>query len=76
MNVVGELTSFLSLQIKQLKEGTFVNQGKYVSELLKKCKIDNAKHAGTPMASSAKPDQDPNGKPINEKTYRGKIGSL
>ena len=36
MNMVGELTFFLRLQIKQLQEGIFVNQGKYVSELLKK----------------------------------------
>ena len=61
---------------EQLKEGIFVNQGKHVCELLKKYKIDNAKHASTPMASSTKLDQDPEGKPINEKLYRGMIGSL
>jgi len=76
ISMVGELTFFLSLQIKQLKEGIFVNQGKYVCELLKKYKLDNAKHASTPIASSAKLDQDPEGKLINEKLYRGMIGSL
>jgi len=30
MSMVGELTFFLSLQIKQLKDGIFVSQSKYV----------------------------------------------
>jgi len=77
MSMVGELMFFLGLQIKQLKEGIFVNQVKHVSELLKKYKMDNAIHASTPMASSTKVHhQDLNGKHINEKTYRGMIGSL
>jgi len=76
MSMVSELIFFLGLQIKQLKEGTFVNQGKYVCELPKKYKMDNAKHASTPMASSAKHDQDPKCKPVNEKSHRGMIGSL
>jgi len=74
-SMVGELTFFLGLQIKQLKGGIFVNQGKYVCELLK-YKLNNAKHASNPMASSAKLYQDPEGKLINEKLYRGMIGSL
>jgi len=63
MSMVGELMFFLGLQIKQLQEGIFVNQEKYVSELLKKYKMENVKHAGTPMASSTKLDQDFDGKP-------------
>ena len=38
--------------------------------------MDNAKHASIPMASIAKLDQDLEGKPVNEKTYRGMIGLL
>jgi len=38
--------------------------------------MENAKHASTPMASSTKLDQDLDGKPVNEKAYRGMIGSL
>ena len=68
MSMVGELTFFLRLQIKQLREGIFVNQGKYVSGLLKKYKLDHLKHASTPMASSTNLDQDLDGKPVNEKT--------
>jgi len=76
MSMVRELTFFLSLQIKQLQESIFVNQGKYVSELLKKYKMDNVKHASTPMLSSTKLEQDLDGKPVNEKTHRGMFGSL
>ena len=38
--------------------------------------MHEAKHASTPMATSTKLDQDLNGKPVNDKTYRGMIGSL
>ena len=37
MSMIGELSYFLSLQIKQLKNGTFVSQGKYIKDMLKKC---------------------------------------
>jgi hypothetical protein len=35
MSMIGELSFFLGLQIKQLKEGTFVCQSKYVKDILK-----------------------------------------
>jgi hypothetical protein len=36
MSMIEELSYFLSLQIKQLKDGTFVSQGKYIKDILKK----------------------------------------
>ena len=36
MSMMGELNFFLCLQIKQLKEGTFINQVKYIRDLLKR----------------------------------------
>ena len=33
-SMMGELNFFLGLQIKQLKEGTFINQAKYIRDLL------------------------------------------
>ena len=36
MSMIGELSFFLGLQIKQLKEGIFVCQSKYVKDILKK----------------------------------------
>ena len=43
MFMIGELSFFLGLQIKQLKEGTFVCQSKYVKDLLKKFGMEDAK---------------------------------
>ena len=36
MSMIGELSYFLSLQIKQLKNDTLVNQGKYIKDMIKK----------------------------------------
>ena len=68
--------SFLDYKLSNYNTSIFVNQGKYVSELLKKYKLDNVKHASTLMASTTKLSRDLDGKPVNEKTYRGMIGSL
>ncbi|KAG8069543.1 hypothetical protein GUJ93_ZPchr0006g41440 [Zizania palustris] len=35
MSMMGELTFFLGLQIKQSQQGTFVHQAKYTRDLLK-----------------------------------------
>jgi len=34
MSIMGELTYFLGLQVKQLKHGTFLSQSKYCFDLL------------------------------------------
>jgi hypothetical protein len=36
MSMIRELNYFLRLQIKQLMNGTFVSQGKYIKDMLKK----------------------------------------
>ena len=52
MSMMGELTFFLGLQIKQGDKGIFVSQSKYAKELVKKFGIENSKHASTPMSTS------------------------
>ncbi|RVW29029.1 Retrovirus-related Pol polyprotein from transposon RE1 [Vitis vinifera] len=76
MSMMGELNFFLGLQIKQLKEGTFINQAKYIRDLLKRFNMEEAKTMKTPMSSSIKFDMDKKGKPVNSTMYRGMIGSL
>ncbi|MBN8147891.1 hypothetical protein J0J24_24455, partial [Vibrio vulnificus] len=44
--------------------------------LLKKFKMDGWKPMDTPMASTAKLDKDEKGQPVNQRLYRGMIGSL
>jgi hypothetical protein len=36
MSMIRELSYFLGLQIKQMKNGTFVSQGKYIKDMIKK----------------------------------------
>ncbi|RVW87793.1 hypothetical protein CK203_043943 [Vitis vinifera] len=73
MSMMGELNFFLGLQIKQLKEGTFINQAKYIRDLLKRFNMEEAKIMKTPMNSSIKLDMDEKGKPVNSTMYRGMI---
>ena len=76
MSMMGELNFFLELQIKQLKEGTFINQAKYIRDLLKRFNMEEIKTMKTPMSSSIKLDKDEEGKSIDSTMYRGMIGSL
>ena len=76
MSMMGELNFFLGLQIKQPKEGTFINQAKYIRDLLKKFNLEEVKAKNTPMGSSIKLDIDENGKSVDQTKYRGTIGSL
>ena len=49
MSLVGELSYFLGLQIKQLNDMIFITQYKYAKNLVKKFSLANAKHCDTPM---------------------------
>ncbi|KAK2973042.1 hypothetical protein RJ640_020402 [Escallonia rubra] len=76
MSMMGELTFFLGLQIKQSKDGIFINQSKYTRELLKRFGLENAKPRGTPISPSVNLIKDENGKDVDSKLFRGMIGSL
>ena len=76
MSMVGELSYFLGLHIRQMKEGIFINQAKYVKYLLKKYGFEGCKKIFTPMATSTKLDADESGKTVDQKMYKGMIGYL
>ncbi|KAJ9558388.1 LOW QUALITY PROTEIN: hypothetical protein OSB04_013002 [Centaurea solstitialis] len=76
MTMMGELTLFLGLQIKQSEKGIFINQGKYVHEMLKKFDLTSCTPMKTPMAPPLSLDKDSKGKPVDVTLYRGMIGSL
>ena len=67
---------FLGFQIKQLKDGIFMHQEKYIHDLLKRFGMENCKEIKTPMASNGQIEPDLQGKPIDQKFYRSMIGSL
>lgn len=52
VSIIGELNYFLEIQIKQIKNGTFVSQGTYMKYTLKKFRIDEAKLIHTPIGNN------------------------
>ncbi|KAK2966975.1 hypothetical protein RJ640_009545 [Escallonia rubra] len=69
MSMMGELTFFLGLQIKQSKDGIFINQAKYTKELLKRFDMEASNAFDIPMSSSLKLDKDEKGKDVDIKRY-------
>ena len=61
MSMIGELSYFLGLQIKQMKNGTFISQGKYIKDMLKKFGLDEAKSIHTPIGTNGHLDVDTSG---------------
>ncbi|GKF16295.1 retrovirus-related pol polyprotein from transposon TNT 1-94, partial [Tanacetum coccineum] len=76
MSMMGELTYFLRLQIKQDDKGISICQEQYTRNLLKKYKISNSSSVKTPMVPPNNLGPDLTGKPVNETLYRGMIGLL
>jgi hypothetical protein len=76
MSMMGELRFFLGFQIKQLEDGTFLNQTKYTRDILKKFSMDKAKSIKTPMGTNGHLDQDMGGKSVNQNIYHSIIDSL
>jgi hypothetical protein len=76
MSMMGELTFFLGLQIKQVEEGTFVNQAKYAKELVTKYCLEDCKLAKIPVATNIRLGKDEAGKSVDISLYRAIIGSL
>jgi hypothetical protein len=65
MSMIGELTFFLSFQVKQMREGIFISQKKYTKDLLKRFKMEECKSIKTSMPSNGHLDLDEGGKPID-----------
>jgi hypothetical protein len=74
--MMGELKYFLGFQVKQLQEGTFICQTKYIQDILTKFGMKDAKPTKTPMETNGHLDLDTGGKSVDQKVYRSMIGSL
>jgi hypothetical protein len=48
MSMIGGLKYFLGFQVKQLQEGTFISQTKYIQDILTKFGMKDAKPIKTP----------------------------
>ncbi|KAK1695105.1 hypothetical protein QYE76_011802 [Lolium multiflorum] len=61
MSMMGEMKFFLGFEIKQLRGGTFINQAKYLQDMLKRFKMTELKGVATPMVTKCHLALDPNG---------------
>jgi hypothetical protein len=67
MSMMGELKYFLGFQIKQLQDGTFISQTKYIQDILNKFGMKNGKPIKTPMGTNGHLDLDTGGKYVDQK---------
>nr|GEV20442.1 copia protein [Tanacetum cinerariifolium] len=58
MSMMGKVNFFLRIQIKQMEDGIFFNQSKYIKEMLKKFGLEDSKPMKTPMFSDTKLTKD------------------
>jgi hypothetical protein len=76
MSMMGELTFFIGIQVKETKQGTFVHQAKYTKDLMKKFNMEELKPVFTPMSSTASLAPDEDGEAMDQREYMSMIGSL
>jgi hypothetical protein len=65
MSMMGELTFFLGNQVKQMMQGTFVYQAKYMKDLMKKFNMAELKPVSTLMSSAVSLGPDENGEAMD-----------
>jgi hypothetical protein len=76
MSMMVELRFYLGFQIKQLEDGTFLNQTKYTRDTLKKFGMDKAKPIKTPMCTNGHLELDMGEKSVDQMVYHFIIDSL
>jgi hypothetical protein len=76
MFMMGELTFFLGIQVKQMKQGNFVYQAKYTKDLMKKFNMAELKPVSTLMSTATLIGPDEDGEAIDQREYRSMILSL
>nr|GEW25573.1 hypothetical protein [Tanacetum cinerariifolium] len=70
MSSMGELTFFLGLQVNQKDDEIFINQDKYVAEILRKFSFTDVKSASTFIETENPLLKDPDGKDVDVHIYR------
>jgi hypothetical protein len=76
ISMMGELTFFLGIQVKQTKQGIFIHQAKYMKYLMKKFNMSEFKPVSTLMSTITAMDPDENGETIDQRECKSMIGSL
>jgi hypothetical protein len=65
MSMMGELTFFLGIQVKQTKQGNFVHQAKYMNDLIKKFNMVKLKPVSNSMSTATSLGTDEDGKAVD-----------
>jgi hypothetical protein len=73
MSMMGELTFFLGIQMKQ---DTFVHQAKYTKNLIKKFNMAELKPVSTLMSTATSLGPGEDGEAVYQREYMSMIGSL
>jgi hypothetical protein len=76
MSIMGELTFFLGIQVKQTKQGTFIHQAKYTKDLMKRFNMAKFKPVSTPISMVTTLDLDENGDAVDQREYMSIIGFI
>jgi hypothetical protein len=76
MSMMGKLTFFLGIQVKQTKQGTFVHHAKYTKDLMKKFNMAELKLMSTSMSTAMMLDPDKNGEDVDQREYWSMISSF
>jgi isopentenyldiphosphate isomerase len=70
MSMMGELTFFLGIQVKQTKQSTFVHQAKYTKDMMKEFNMDKFNPVLTLMSTTILLDPDENGEVVDREGTR------
>jgi hypothetical protein len=65
MSMMGDITFFLGIQVKQTKEDIFIYQAKYTKDLMKKFNMTELKPVSTPMSTTVALDPDENSEAVD-----------
>jgi hypothetical protein len=76
MTLLGELSFFLGLRIRQRNEGIFISQTKYIREMIKRFGMEDCKPVITPMQTSCKLRKDDDSKSTDQRQYMSMIDNL
>jgi isopentenyldiphosphate isomerase len=76
MSMMGELTFFLGIQVKQTRQGTFVHRAKYMKDLMKKFNMVELNTVSTPMSTTTSLGPDAYDEVVDQTEYMSMIDSL
>ncbi|GJR16281.1 retrovirus-related pol polyprotein from transposon TNT 1-94 [Tanacetum coccineum] len=74
VSMMEELNFFLGLQIKQMEDGIFFYQSKYIKEMLKKFGLEDSKPTKIPMSTEIKLTKDDEADSVDYTKYRDEEG--